>query len=450
MRGNNDNKPDIVVLVHGNVLARAPVRKRLESAGARAVRIAGGRKDPVVEKVLETSAEAGGDWIVALLGACEPELYRRLVPELIAHGIDDVIAGNDKNVLATLEHALEQAEKTLVLSTAIARTGHLLGRSRAMQTVRKKAALCIRSHALPVLILGETGTGKGQVAKAIHDADPRRHDKPFHTLDCGGITDTLFGSELFGHVRGAYTGALDNRRGAFECAGTGTLLLDEIGELSLPTQSYLLNALQERAYRPVGSDRKLEVRCRFVAATNRSLTKDIEELRFRQDLFHRLNGSRIRLPALRDRVSDVPVLFRHFIAAARKQEPKTDVEPAVFDFLQAQSFPGNVRELEAIAQQAAVRMGDERQVRLAHLPFDRMQVDEDSPDKTVEAMVQQGMQMSDIEAEIARQTTRAALRLWTEREPDKPRTEVVKQVARSLGVSPRTVYNKLNGAKRTS
>lgn len=448
MPTGSEKPQELLVVAESRVLQRDGVRKRLQSVPAVIHSLAAGRKASLEDDILQAVDEAHCGWVLVLLDAAAKS-QSAIISQLMLAGVDDVIPVNGKADLTTIGHALTQAATTLALSEKIAASGNLCGDSRAMCAVRKAIAIGVQSRKLSVLILGETGTGKGQVAKAMHNVDAKRHKYPFHTLDCGGITDALFGSELFGHVRGAYTGALNNRRGAFECADRGTLLLDEVGELSLPTQSYLLNALQERSYRPVGADKSMPIHCRFVAATNRPLSDDIEQRRFRRDLFYRLNGFSIHVPALRDHATDIPDLFCRFVAAARAAEASAvTLEPAVVDALQDYRFPGNVRELETIAQYAAVRMGTEDHVRLAHLPLARMHAPAAPASELmpVELMVRNGMKMREIESEVTRQATTAALRMWAARQPHASRTDVVNEVARSLGVSPRTIYNKLNGA----
>ena len=444
---NANNK--LVVLGSKSVLTRKSIKSRLDDVAASSVFIKE-RDLTSVEALLHAAKASGALWTIALVDGCPAADRRRIVPALIVGGVDDVLDVAHAAFLPSLDCAIANARATLKVARLIERTGLLLGESQPMLNLRKSVARAVLTPALPVLILGETGTGKGQVARAIHEADRLRNEHPLHTLDCGSITDTLFGSELFGHVRGAYTGALQNRRGAFESADLGTLLLDEVGELSPATQSYLLNALEERSYRPVGSDSSYPIRCRIVAATNRVLQDDVDAGGFRADLFHRLHGSCIRVPALRERISDATILFKHFIDQARKADSETEVDTEALDYLRSYGFPGNVRELSSIAQQTVARMGDDARVRLAHLPFDRMLSADSAPsnDESIEEMVEHGMQMRDIETEVTRQATLAAIKLWRTRKPDMSKTQVVKEVARSLGVSPRTIYNKLNGIIR--
>jgi transcriptional regulator with PAS, ATPase and Fis domain len=205
--------------------------------------------------------------------------------------------------------------------------------------------------ALPVVIHGESGTGKELVARAIHFNGPRR-DRPFVSENCAAIPETLLESTLFGYARGAFTGAERDTRGLFEVADGGTLFLDEIGEMSPAMQGKLLRVLQEGEFRRVGSERTRKVDVRIVAATNRDLARMVEEGKFRQDLFFRLNVARIQLPPLRERREDIPAMVAHFVAkqaastvTSAGAEPKP-VDPAALAKLVAHRWPGNVRELE--------------------------------------------------------------------------------------------------------
>jgi two-component system response regulator HydG len=207
----------------------------------------------------------------------------------------------------------------------------------------------------PVLITGETGTGKEVVARAIHRLGARR-DGPFVVVDCGAIPHALLESELFGHARGAFTDARVERRGLFLEADGGTLLLDEIGELPLELQPKLLRALQEQRLRPVGSNTELPFDVRVVAATNRDLEALVDEGRFRSDLYYRLNVLPILLPPLRERPDDVALLARAFVreVAARLGRPAPELDADTVSRLRAYSWPGNVRELHSVIERALV------------------------------------------------------------------------------------------------
>jgi DNA-binding NtrC family response regulator len=221
---------------------------------------------------------------------------------------------------------------------------------------------------LPVLVLGETGTGKELVARAIHDLS-HRSEGAFEAINCAAIPRDLMASALFGHEKGAFTGADATVPGAFERAGEGTLFLDEIGDMPLDTQAMLLRVLEERSFRRVGGTSVIPARARVISATNRNLLREVEESRFRRDLFYRLQMYTVRIRPLRERAEEIPVLATHVFEALRA-EGKADVtaSPAFLDALQARTLWGNVRELESLIAGAIVRAGGSGELRVEHLP----------------------------------------------------------------------------------
>ena len=206
-----------------------------------------------------------------------------------------------------------------------------------------------------VLLMGETGTGKELVARAIHEASPRT-GRPLIKMNCGAIPQGLVESELFGHERGAFTGALQRRIGRFEMADRGTLFMDEVGELPLETQVKLLRVLQEQEFERVGATKSQRVDVRLVAATNRDLELEVGAARFRRDLFYRLSVFPVRIPPLRDRMSDIPLLVKHFLAQLQRKlaKPLQLVSSASMDRLQSYTWPGNIRELQNVLERACV------------------------------------------------------------------------------------------------
>jgi two-component system, NtrC family, response regulator len=228
----------------------------------------------------------------------------------------------------------------------------IIGNSRAMQVIYKEIGR-VAATAVTVLIRGETGTGKELVARAIYQHS-NRHDKPFVAVNCAAIPETLLESELFGHERGAYTGAHARRIGRFEQANLGTIFLDEIGDLSLSTQVKLLRVLQEKYIQRVGGNEKIPVDVRVLTATHRDLEGAIQEKQFREDLFYRLSGVTITLPSLSQRAQDIPDLARYFLGRSAMElgNGAPSIQPEAITFLQTQTWPGNVRELENVVRQA--------------------------------------------------------------------------------------------------
>ncbi len=261
-------------------------------------------------------------------------------------------------ILLTVERALEK-QRLVVEVQRLRRElgrrhqfGGLVGVSPAMQEVYDLIEKVAAQEAT-VMIQGESGTGKEIVARAIHALSARR-DGPFIPVNCGAIAESLLESELFGHVRGAFTGAVTETKGLFRAADGGTIFLDEIAEISHSLQVKLLRVLQEREVRPVGSDRSIKVDVRVVAATNRPIEEAIQDGTLRKDLFYRLNVVPIQLPPLRERTSDIPLLVQHFMEAfnARTGKAVRAISAEALEILTHHPWPGNVRELENVVERA--------------------------------------------------------------------------------------------------
>jgi len=255
-----------------------------------------------------------------------------------------------------IDHQRLQTEHRYLISERDADFNHygIVGRSRRMQEVIKTAEVVAKSKST-VLITGETGTGKELVARAIHYHSAQR-EMPLIKVNCAAIPETLLESELFGHVRGAFTGATTSKKGKFALADGGTIFLDEIGTMSTALQAKLLRVLQEREFEPLGSERTQRVDVRVIAATNRDLRQMVADGRFQEDLYYRLNVIPVHIPPLRERRDDVPVLVDHFIAkhAQRAGKRIEGVQTGVIEALQASDWPGNVRELENTIERAVV------------------------------------------------------------------------------------------------
>ncbi|MEO7132700.1 MAG: sigma-54 dependent transcriptional regulator, partial [Vicinamibacterales bacterium] len=243
----------------------------------------------------------------------------------------------------------------------------IIGRSPIMLEVFRLVETVCRTNST-VLISGESGTGKELVARALHTLSLRR-DRPFVAVNCGAMPEALLESELFGHVRGAFTGADKDKRGLLEAADGGTVFLDEIGEMPSTMQVKLLRVLQERKYRRVGGTDEAASNIRVIAATNRDLPKRVSEGRFREDLFYRLNVIPVEMPALRERVDDIPLIAEHFLLKYTREMDKAidGFSPEVVAALRAYAWPGNVRELENMVERA-VALESERMIQFATLP----------------------------------------------------------------------------------
>src|SRR6185312_1754274 len=279
----------------------------------------------------------------------------------------------------------------------------------------------------PVLITGESGTGKELVARAIHY---RGHyaKRPFVAVDCGSLVPTLIESELFGYEKGAFTGASKSKEGLFQAANGGTIFLDEIGELPLEMQARLLRVLQEKEVRPGGSNSKINVDVRVIAATNRDLETAYREGSFRKDLYFRLNVVTVHLPSLRERKSDIPILVHWFL---NKYAPGSSIHvthAAMQDLLEY-DWPGNIRELENCVERA-VALGSQNSIDLYDLPPAIRRANEEEPNSTSEPST---MSASDLEA-LERETI---LRVFEQTKGDKTLT------GRMLGISRATLYRKL-------
>jgi DNA-binding NtrC family response regulator len=291
----------------------------------------------------KTNQPAGQVVLISGFGTLETAI------EALRAGAFDYVSKpfNIGEIKATVARALAQAAHGDTLPpprSRIAPEG-LLGRSAAMLDVYKQIARAADS-AVPVLIQGESGTGKELVARAIH-AHGRRASRPFVAVNCGAIAETLLDSELFGHTRGAFTGAVADRRGLFEQAADGTMFLDEIGETSGALQVKLLRVLEESEVRPVGAARVVNVAARIVAASNVDLEREVTAGRFRQDLFYRLSVIVIVVPPLRDRPGDIPLLIARFLeGACGRAGRQIDITSEAIDALSGYGWPGNVRELE--------------------------------------------------------------------------------------------------------
>jgi two-component system, NtrC family, response regulator PilR len=291
---------------------------------------------------------------------------------------------------------------------------NIIGISPAMERL-KQTIRTVASTQSTVLVYGESGTGKELVARAVHTCSPRVSE-PFVSINCGAFPETLLESELFGYVKGAFTGANQNKRGLFEVADRGTVFLDEIGEMNLGMQVKLLRVLQERCVRPVGSSEEVAIDVRVIAATNRDLERQVAENTFREDLYYRLNVIPVTVPPLRERREDVPLLVNHFVKKYAKSAGRSiaQVSPESLSQLSTYEWPGNVRQLENTIERAvALATGEVLNVQL---PVERARaraaaagVGGDSMSVPAGAVLPDGMDMEKYVADIERSLLKSAL-----------------------------------------
>lgn len=284
--------------------------------------------------------------------------------------------GLDRSACLVVDYPVRYAQLTELLRraslvrmeqhSATSRLAGPTGSSGAIRRVRRMIDQ-VAPYDTTVLITGESGTGKEVAARAVHEHSPRR-DKPFVAVNCGAIPSELLESELFGHEKGAFTGAITTRRGRFEMADGGTLFLDEIGDMSLPMQVKILRALQERTYERVGSNRSVRCDVRIIAATHRNLEEAIVKGNFREDLFYRLNVFPVEMPPLRERLEDLPLLISDLISNVQRSGHSLQLAPSALQTLSAYHWPGNVRELANLIERLAV-LHPQALVTAAELPL---------------------------------------------------------------------------------
>ena len=362
-----------------------PLRRALEREGYDVVATTSGREARrllterlfdvfVVDNVMP---DVPGLELIREVGASIAEADRPQIVMMTAHAtVESAIAAMKLGATDYLQKPFEVDELIVVVEHALEnqrlRTQHrylisereeefdhygIVGRSRPMQDVIRQAERVAETRST-VLILGETGTGKELLARAIHDRSAQRH-MPLIKVNCAAIPDTLLESELFGHVRGAFTGAATNKKGKFALADGGTIFLDEIATMSTSLQAKLLRVLQEREFEPLGAERSQKVEVRVIAATNRDIKRLVEEGKFLEDLFYRLNVIPLVLPPLRERREDIPMLVEHFLRkhAHRSGRKIDEIRPEALERLTGYDWPGNVRELENTIERAVVLSG---------------------------------------------------------------------------------------------
>jgi DNA-binding NtrC family response regulator len=379
------NRRGSILLADDEEKILTPLRRALEREGYDVVATTSGREARrflnerifdvlVVDNVMP---DLSGLDLIREAATAVPEGDRPQIVMMTAHAtVESAIAAMKLGALDYLQKPFEVDELMVVVEHAVEhqrlRTQHrylisereeefdhygIVGRSRVIQDVIRQAERVAESKST-VLVMGETGTGKELLARAIHDRSPQRH-MPLIKVNCAAIPDTLLESELFGHVRGAFTGANTSKKGKFALADGGTIFLDEIGTMSPSLQAKLLRVLQEREFEPLGAERSQRVDVRVIAATNRDIKRLVEDGRFLEDLYYRLNVIPLVLPPLRERREDVPGLVEHFLRkhAQRSGRRVTEIRDDALQRLMAYDWPGNVRELENTIERAVVLSG---------------------------------------------------------------------------------------------
>ena len=301
---------------------------------------------------------------------------------------------------------------------------HIIGKSKGLMDVLKTIERIAQTNA-SVLITGESGTGKELIAEAVHKNSPRAK-KPFVKVNLGGISQSLFESEMFGHKKGAFTDASSDRVGRFELADKGTIFLDEIGDLDMSCQVKLLRVLQEQTFEVLGDSRPRKVDIRVVSATNADLSQMVKDHTFREDLFYRINLITVHLPALRERKEDIPLLVRHFAGQQCRSNglPTVDFTPGAMDYLQSLPYPGNIRELKNLVERTILVSGKET------LDADDFKAQNHQPEEAVTIKGMEGLTLEETE----RQRILQAMEQYDNN---------VSQVAAALGVSRPALYRRL-------
>jgi DNA-binding NtrC family response regulator len=389
-------KPEEILIVDDDAVIREGLRRILKVEGYLVETVHNGRL--ALDRIREGDFDLmitdlkmpgmNGIEVLQAIQSCHPELPVIMITgyaaidnavEAMKNGAVDYLAKPfaNKEIVEKVRKALDN--RAVMLDEIYLRRelhdGHgfngLLGESREMQKVYQRILQVAISDST-VLVTGESGTGKELVARSIHAHSPRR-EQPFVAIDCTALAESLLESELFGHVKGSFTGATQTKRGLFEIAEGGTLMLDEIGNLSLATQAKLLRVLQEREVTPIGGTKPTPINIRLVAATNAELREMVAKGTFRDDLFFRLNIIPIELPALRERKGDLMLLAGHFLKVFADENGKEvrGFAPDVIELLEGYDFPGNVRELENLIERAVVlAQGDVIQRQDLELPGD--------------------------------------------------------------------------------
>lgn len=437
-------------LCAGNVVAERALQKALTEAGINTIAQSPGttRRHPVIcfcdefsfgvcERVKELS-EGGVERVLAIASSDAP-LSQSDTWQLLNAGASDVVIWNrSHDSMAAVASRLDRwaSVDELVESPAVQTT--LVGQSPVWKKTQRQIVELAHFTDSPLLILGESGTGKELVAQLVHALDARdKRTGEFVVLDCTTTVPDLSGSEFFGHERGAFTGAVQARDGAFALADKGTLFLDEVGELPLPLQAQLLRAVQEHTYKRVGGNAWQATDFRLICATNRNLHETVQQGGFRHDLYHRIATWIVTLPPLRERRQDILPLARHFMQQLRPDGQARDFDPAVRHYLMQREYPGNVRELRQVVARMMDRHVGGGPITVGDIPEgDRPRTDQsnDWRDEAFERVIHHALLRGAKLKEIGRNAEETAVRLALSDEQGN-----LQRAATRLGVSDRAL-----------
>jgi DNA-binding NtrC family response regulator len=401
---------------------------------------------PPLARVIHEAARGGAERVLAVATRSDA-LSTGGAWELIGAGAADVLAWDRSrspgpDVAARFERWREIDR--LVASPVVQQ--NLVGQSPAWKATLRQVVEAARFTQASVMLTGETGTGKELLARLVHTLDPRRQKRDLVVLDCTTIVPELAGSEFFGHERGAFTGAVVGRDGAFALADGGTLFLDEVGELSLPLQAQLLRVVQERTFKRVGGNNWQPTTFRLVSATNRDLVEEVAGGRFRRDLYYRMTSWVCHVPPLRERVEDIPHLVRHFIAEARPDTEPPDLDEAVRAYLLGREYPGNVRDLRQTVGRIVDRHVGAGPITLGDIPEDERRTmpvgDGHWPDAALDRSVRHALALGRSLRDISRAATDTAIQVVLADEAGN-----LQRAARRLGVTDRALQMRRASAR---
>jgi transcriptional regulator with GAF, ATPase, and Fis domain len=390
-------------------------------------------------KVIAEIEKLSRSFHVVVLSAPEPKISPDVRWQLLHAGAADVLDWTDDSTLAEqITARVRRRSEIERLADDASIRKMLVGNCPVWQLLVRKLVEIAAFSSGNLLIVGETGTGKERIAQVLHLLDERSRKLDLVVVDCTTLSPELSGSELFGHERGAFTGAIGARDGAFALANGGTLLLDEVGELSLPLQAQLLRVIQERTYKRVGGNTWHSTEFRLLCATNRDLEQGVRDGTFRADLYYRLADWVLRPPPLRERRADIPLLVQHFLDDASNGGPKVEVDQALADYLLCRDYPGNVRDLKRLVMRLRARHAGPGPITIGALLVDDRPGRAGTPEPWTEPgfllALQRALDQGIALKEIGRAVTNVAIRMSLAQENGN-----LQRAARRLGVTDRAL-----------